>query len=141
MLKIKDLRMLELSVLKPPHKHSWDITPTVPRSLNRFSPHSTVATAHSVFATTCDLNCPNIASARRSSYPIIRSPGFLPNVEYVHIVFATTFELNFLISSPSVAPVVPSSGPSALSPSSQTSRDIVFERSCELNSPDITSDH
>jgi hypothetical protein len=94
MLKIKDLGMLELSVLKPPHKHSCDI-PTVPRSLNRFSPHSTVATARSVFATTCDLNCPDMASARRSSYPIIRSPGFLPNVEYVHIVFATSFELNF----------------------------------------------
>ena len=49
---------------------------------------------HSVFATSCELNAPDIASARRFSYPIIRSPGFVPMVAIAHSVFATSCELN-----------------------------------------------
>jgi hypothetical protein len=54
-----------------------------------------VAIAHSVFATSCELNSPDIASARRSSCPISRSSGFVPIVANAHSVFAICCELNY----------------------------------------------
>ncbi len=49
---------------------------------------------HNVFAMSCELNSPDITSARRSSCPIIRSPGFVPIVSNAQSVFATFCELN-----------------------------------------------
>ena len=47
-----------------------------------------------ICSTACALNSPDIASARRSSCPIIRSPGFVPIVANAHSVFAIACELN-----------------------------------------------
>jgi hypothetical protein len=96
-----------------------------------------VAHTHSVFATACEMNAPDIASTRRSSCPIIRSPSFVPVVENTYSVFSTTFELNLpditsarrfscpIIRSPGFVPVVGNTH-------------SVLAASCELNSP-VTS--
>ncbi len=94
--------------------------------------------AHSVFATSCELNFPDIASARRSSCPSTRSPGFLPIVANAHSVFAMPCELN----SPDIASARRSSCPIILSPGFVpvvAYAHSVFATSWELNSPDIAS--
>jgi hypothetical protein len=48
--------------------------------------------AHSVFATVCEFNCPDIASARRSSCPITRSPGFVPIVANAHALHIIIYD-------------------------------------------------
>ncbi len=60
----------------------------------------------------CDLNSPDIASARRSSCPIIRSPGCVPIVANAHSVLETFCELN----SPDIASARRSSCPIIRSP-------------------------
>ena len=48
----------------------------------------------SVVPTPCELQLPVIASARRSSCPINRAPGFLPIFANAHIMFEMSLELN-----------------------------------------------
>ena len=88
MLKIKDLGMLQLSVLKPSHKQlelPWYCRrpcPTCPIiHCPGFLP--IVGYVHIVFATSFELLSPDIVSVRRSSCPIIRSLGFVPIVANV----------------------------------------------------------
>ena len=49
--------------------------------------------AHKVLATSCESNYLDIASARRSSCPIILSPSFVLIVANAHGVFATAWKL------------------------------------------------
>ena len=62
---------------------------------------------HSVFTIVCEINCPDIAPARSSSCPIVRSPGVVSTVAHLyHSVFAKSCEFNvrtFLISPPTAA--------------------------------------
>jgi hypothetical protein len=87
-------------------EHAADQIPVPQTSLmQRVSYVPIVANARSVFATFCELNSPDIASARPSGYPLNRSPGFHPIVANDHSVLATSCELNSpLISLLPVAP-------------------------------------
>ncbi len=57
--------------------------------------HAKKQVDHNVFATSCELNSPDIASARRSSCPIICSPGLVLIVANAHSVFEMSCELKF----------------------------------------------